>query len=231
MIKSSYCQLCKHYVQVEEIYPSGEEPVIVYSWHKCNKNNFICLSQSELKAQYEGCRDESPICAYGIPHDILNEINILNKIDSSKRLISPDMSLFLFICYPCRNNADFMLKLGAVASLLELNIKVLRSSMEHYEDEWKGLKLLDQLFKEKNLSTPEVDQAIDNLKSIPALRSKSAPFHLPSPDEAKILANKVGIDLNASSPEKWQNNADKLLEFFLSALKAINKGLEPLYNI
>ncbi|MBP7071629.1 MAG: hypothetical protein KBA97_11240 [Methanothrix sp.] len=107
---------------------------------------------------------------------------------------------------------------------MELDIKVLRSCVNFYENDWKGLKLLNQLLQEKNY-TPEIKKSIDDLKTISELRSKSAPFHIPSPKVSKILSNKLNIDMNASSPEKWQKNGDKLLEFFLAALKVINKGM------
>lgn len=140
------------------------------------------------------------------PRQIIGEI-IGEKEDLIK--ITPEQSSF--ISAPCYSWTDFTNKIGALASLLEMNVEALRKVLPTYEKSWKGVKLLKALFEEKGKHSDEVENAIDLLRDIITLRNKIAPYHIPSERESSEILKKLGIVLTASSPTEWQKNADILL--------------------
>ncbi len=227
------CRICEHYGLVYEEYPSEDESILVYSFHKCSAFNKIYFSVSELEEEYKTCSKKSIKIGYGTPREILKEIQLINisfkQISGTKEVlikITPDVASFMSA--PCYSLIDFESKIGALASLLEINIKALREIVSSYENDWKGLKLLEVFFVEKNMYTDDLKNSLDILRDITTLRNKIAPYHTPSEKEALEILKNLGIALTASSPKEWERNADILLRKFLSALQKLREFLSPL---
>lgn len=219
------CRICDSYILIDERYPSIEEPYLIRNYHKCTKHDKICLSLYQLRLQYENCLDKKLNITYGISHSIINEVNKVNGIfykitNDRAELIEIDQHTVIYMSNPCRSISDFVLKLGALSLLLEMNITVLRKCVKDYDEQWKSIKLLEIMVKERREiigDTEEIDGALTTLRYIAALRNKLAPFHKSS-SEAIELAQNLGIPLDVSSATEWQNNADILLDKFLSSL-------------
>ena len=227
------CRICEHYEVVYEEYPSNDEPVLAYSFHKCSILNKIYFSVSELREAYNICTQKSIKIGYGIPSEILKEIQLINlsfrQISGEKEnliKITPEQSSF--ISAPCYSSVDFTNKVGALASLLDMNIGILRKVVTKYEEDWKGIKLLEILLMEKGKYSDDLKTAITTLKNIVKLRNKIAPYHPPSEREASEILKGFGISLAASSPTEWQKNADILLKKFLHSLQKLREVLSSL---
>ena len=224
------CRVCDHYELVYEEYPSNDEPILVFSFHRCSAFNKIYFSTSELEKEYKSCSRKSIRIGYGIPGEIIKEIQLINlsfrqivgkKEDLIK--ITPEQSSF--ISSPCHSWVDFVTKIGALASILEMNIEALREVISSYEDNWRGLKLLEALFVERRRYNNDLKIVLNLLRDIVTLRNKIAPYHPPSEREAAEVLKRLGITLTASSPAEWQRNADILLRKFLSALQKLREQL------
>lgn len=227
------CRICEHYEVVYEEYPSSDEPILVYSFHKCSILNKIYFSLSELREAYNICTQKSIKIGYGIPGEILKEIQLINlsfrQISGKKEnllKITPEQSSF--ISAPCYSLVDFTSKVGALASLLEMNIEILREVVSKYEDDWKGIKLLETLLMEKGKYSDDLKTAITTLRDIVTLRNKIAPYHLPSEREASEILKRFGISLSASSPTEWQKKGDILLKKFLYSLQKLREILSSI---
>lgn len=227
------CRICEHYELIYEEYPSADEIILVYSFHKCSALSKIYFSQSELEEAYKSCSQKSIKIGYGVPGEILKEIQLINlafrQITGKKEdlmKITPGQSSF--ISSPCYSWVDFTNKIGALASILEMNVEALRKVVSTYNKDWRSLKLLTVLFEERGKYTDELKKEIDLLRSIITLRNKIPPYHPPSEKESQEILKKLGIVLTASSPTEWQRNADTLLKKFLLALQKIRENLSSL---
>jgi len=226
------CRVCEHYELVYEEYPSEENPIMVFSFHKCNAFDRIYFSILELKEAYTNCPKKSIRIGYGIPGEIIKEINLINlsfrQISGEKKnliKITPEQSSV--VAAPCYSVVDFERKVGVLVTLLDMDIKMLRKVVSTYEENWKGITLLERLFIERGKYSNDTKTAITTLRDIVALRNKIVPYHRPSKEAIEILKN-LGINLAASSPTEWQNNADILLRKFLWALQKIREELSSL---
>jgi|GEM_PF-1783580 len=226
------CRVCEHYELVYEEYPS-DEPVIVYSFHKCSAFNRIHFLTSELKEAYDNCPKKSIKVGHGVPNEIINEIKLINlsfwqlsgeKVDLIK--VTPDQATLM--SSPCYSSVDLANKIGVLASLVEMDVKELRKLVTNYEKEWKGLKLLEVLFKERGKYSDELERALRVLRDIVMLRNKIPPYHPPAEKEALELSKRIGIQLTATSQPEWQKNADILLQKFLSAIRTLRIALSDL---
>ncbi len=227
------CRVCEYYELVYDEYPSSDEPIIVHSFHKCSAFNKIYFSISELKEAYNSCPKKSIKVGYGIPNEILNEIKLINlsfrqllgeRVDLVR--VSPDQATLM--SSPCYSFVDFAHKIGVLASLVEMNIEALRKLVTNYEKDWKGLKLLEALFKEKGKYNDEIERALNILRDIVTLRNKIPPYHPPSEKEALDVSKRLGVQLTATSQPEWQKNADILLQKFLLALRTLRSALSDL---
>jgi len=226
------CKVCDHYELVYEEYPSSE-PVIVRSFHKCSAFNRIYFSISELKEAYTNCPKRSIKVGYGISSEIINEVKSINlsfgqllgeKVD----LIKVTLDQATLMSSPCRSYVDFANKVGVLASLVDVNIEGLRELATNYEKEWKGLKLLETLFKEKGEYSDELERALGILRDIVMLRNKIPPYHPPAEQEALELSKRLRTPLTVTSQTEWQRNADILLQKFLSAIRTLRITLSDL---
>lgn len=227
------CRVCDYYELVYEEYPSNDEPILVFSFHRCSAFNKIYFSIGELEKAYKTCFKKSIKIGYGIPGEIIKEINLINLsfrqiINKKENLIKITPEQSSFISSPCQSWVDFVTKIGALASVLEMNIDALRKVISSYEDNWKGLKLLETLFVERGKYNDNLKMAFNFLRDIIMLRNKIAPYHSPSEKEAKEVLKKIGITLTASLPTEWQKNADILLNKFLSALRKLRERLSSI---
>jgi hypothetical protein len=128
-----------------------------------------------------------------------------------------------FISAPCHSFNDFTIKLGAIASIFELEVALIRKHLKHYEDDWKGFKLLKQLFEEKEVFDERLKGACEFVNRILVLRSKLPPFHHPSMDEAQKIIRELGLKFPARSMTEWQENGEILLQKLLGALRIMRE--------
>jgi len=224
------CRVCDYYELVYEEYPSNDEPILVFSFHRCSAFNKIYFSIGELEKAYKSCSKKSIKIGYGIPGETIKEIKLINLsfrqiIGKKEDLIKITPEQSSFISSPCQSWVDFATKIGALASVLEMNIDALREVISSYEDNWRGLKLLETLFVERGKYNDDLKMAFNLLRDIVTLRNKIAPYHPPSEKEAAEILKRLGITLTASLPTEWQRNADILLKKFLSALQKLREQL------
>lgn len=226
------CRVCEHYEFIYEEYPDNE-PVIVYSFHKCSAFDRIYFSVSELKDAYINCPRRSIRVGYGIPGEIINEIKAINlsfwqllgeRID----LIRVTTDQVTLMASPCYSYIDLASKVGVLASLVEMNIKELRKLVKNYEEDWKGLKLLEVLFKDRGKYSDDLERALKILRAAVMLRNKIPPYHPPSEREALKMAKRLGIQLTVTSQSEWQRNCEILLQKFLLAIRTIRIVLSDL---
>jgi len=231
------CRVCENCILVDQVYPSREEPIIVRKWCKCNKTGEIFLTQEELRKAYIQCPYRRPKIGYGIPSEIIDEINEINFIvkaitgrDESLIDIKPEVATLL--ASPCYSVIDFEVKVGALASLLEMNIGLLRTLLDKYNIEYnkdeKSIKLLKRLFKAKGVEDTLIYDALDFLRKIVDLRNKLPPYHKPSTSEAREIMRELGIGFPVENSSGWQKNSEILLKRFLEAIRAIRRGLRDL---
>ncbi len=226
------CRVCESYERVYEEFPSANEPIIVYSYHRCSAFDKIFFSTPELRDAFRNCPKKSLKIGYGTPMEIVEEIKSINlafrQITGKKEnLIEIKSEQATLMSSPCFSIVDFTTKVGVLASILEMNVGALREVVSKYNNDWGSLKLLETLFIEKEIYNDDLKSALNLLKDIVALRNRLAPFHSPSM-EAREIAKRLGISLTVSQQDEWQRSAEILLNKFLSSLRRIRVALSTL---
>lgn len=231
------CRVCENCIFVDQIYPSIEEPIIVRKWCRCSKTGEIFLTQEDLRKAYIQCPYRQPKIGYGLPSEILDEINEINFIvmaltGRNESLIDIKPEIATLLASPCYSVIDFEVKIGALASLLEMNISLLRTLLDKYNIEYgkdeKSIKLLKRLFKAKRVEDASIYEALDFLKKVVNLRNKLPPYHRPSTSEAREIMRELGIGFPAENSSGWQKNSEILLKRFLEALRILRRGLRTI---
>jgi len=229
--------VCENCILVDQVYPSPEEPIIVRKWCICSKTGEIFLTQEDLRRAYIQCPHRQPKIGYGLPSEIVDEINEINFIvkaltGRNENLIDIKPEIATLLASPCYSVIDFEVKVGALASLLEMNISLLRTLLDKYNIEYakdeKSIKLLKRLFKAKGVEDTLIYEALDFLKKVVDLRNKLPPYHRPSTSEAREIMRELGIGFPVENSSGWQKNSEILLKRFLEAIRGIRRGLRDL---
>jgi hypothetical protein len=102
-----------------------------------------------------------------------------------------------------------------------MDVTLLRDLVNKYEEEWRGLKLLERFLEEISVSNIE---AMALLRNIVELRNKMHPYHSPS-SEVVDLMRKLGLVFPVSASIDWKQNCDILLRKFYTALGSLRSTL------
>jgi len=230
------CRFCENCRLVDEEFPSANEPILVKRWYECSVTKEVFLTLDELRKAYAKCSHRAPKVGYELPSRILDEVDginlaISNILRQKVKVIEVKSETMAYIASPCHSRVDFETKVGALATLLEMNISILRKVLDKfgksYEKDEKSLKLLNRLFSEKNMMTPELSASLSFLEQLVRLRNKLPPYHTPSMEEAREIMKSLGIASPAEAGE-WQNNSEILLKKFLNALRELRIALTRL---
>lgn len=231
------CRVCENCIPVDQSYPSYEEPVIVRKWCRCAKTGEIFLTQEDLRKAYVQCPYRRPRIGYGLPSEIIDEIDEINFIIKTltgrdEKLIDIRPEVVAHIASPSYSIVDFKVKVGALASLLEMNIGLLRNLLDKYgvkygRDE-KSIKLLRRLFEARGFEDTSIYDALDFLRRIVDLGNKLPPYHRPSLNEAREIMRELGIEFPVESPGGWQRNSEISLKRFLEALRTLRRALRSI---
>ena len=221
------CRVCENCRLVDEEFPSADEPILVKKWYECSVTKEVFLTLDELRKAYAKCSHRAPKVGYGLPSGILEEIDginlaISNMLGQKVKVIEVKPETAAYIASPCYSRVDFETKVGALASLLEMDIGILRTLLDKfgisYKKDEKSLKLLNRLFSGKNMVTPELLASLSFLEQLVKLRNKLPPYHTPSMEEASEIMKSLGIAFPAEAGG-WQKNSEILLKKFLNALR------------
>jgi len=225
------CRVCDNCRLIDEEFPSTREPILVKRWYECSITGEVFLTLDELREAYVRCSHRVVRVGHGLPREILEEIDGINLAISyilgrKAKVIKVKPEIVAYIASPCYSRVDFETKVGALASLLEMDISVLRELLNKfgikYERNEKSLKLLNRLFSGKNMMSPELANALNFLEQMVRLRNKLPPYHTPSMEEAREIMRSLGIAFPTS---KWQSSSEILLKKFLNALKELRIAL------
>ena len=229
------CRFCKNCRLVDEEFPSANEPILVKRWYECSVTKEVFLTLDELRKAYAKCSHRAPKVGYDLPSRILDEVDGINLAISSilgqkVKVIEVKSETMAYIASPCHSRVDFEAKVGALATLLEMDISILRKLLDKfgisYEKDEKALKLVNRLFSEKKM-TSELRASLSFLEQLVRLRNKLPPYHTPSMEEAREIMKNLGIALPAEAGE-WQSNSEILLKKFLNALRELRIALTRL---
>ena len=227
------CRACENFRLVDEKFPSLNEPVLVRKWCECSVKGEVFLTSDELRRAYIECSQRVVKIGYGIPREILEEIDGINLaiskiLGQNVKAIYAEPEVITYVASPCYSRVDFEVKVGALTSLLEMNLDVLKTLLDkfkiNYERDEKSLKLMKRLFSGREMLNPELVEALSFLTQVVELRNKLPPYHKPSPEEVRELMEGLGTALPLESSE-WQKTSEILLRKFLNALKTLRKAL------
>ena len=230
------CRVCENCTLVDDEFPSTDEPILVKKWYEYSLTKEIFLTLDELRRAYAKCSHRMLKVGHGLPREILEEVDginlaISNMLGRKVKVIEVKPETATYVASPCYSRVDFEAKVGALASLLEMNIGVLRELLNkfgiNYEKNEKSLKLLNRLFSGKNILSPELINSLNFLEQIVRLRNKLPPYHTPSIEEAREIMKNLEIMLPVEA-SGWQSNSEILLRKFLKALRELRVKLTRL---
>jgi len=169
------CRVCENCRLVDEEFPSANEPILIKKWYECSVTKEVFLTLNELKKAYAKCSHRALKVGYGLPSGILEEIDginlaVSNMLGQKVKVIEVKPETAAYIASPCYSIVDFETKVGALASLLEMNIGILRKLLDKfgisYEKDEKSLKLLNRLFSGEDMLSPELLTSLSFLEQL-----------------------------------------------------------------
>jgi len=224
------CTYCQNLETVDEEIPSNEDPIFVKKYHICKASVFsTAFTKRELVDHYSDCTVRIEITGHGDVDELLNETETVNIIfqkvsqNNSLTLLKIDTHTGAGLASPCISQMDYFQKIAFLASVLEINSSEIRKIVEHYEDEWKGVKLLKQYLEEKNQIN---HAAFEFLERVIRLRNKRYPTHKFDSNEVTKIMKSMGLLYPVSAKTEWQRNWDATLRKFTGSLRDIRLALQ-----
>jgi len=241
------CEACEYYTLIDVAFPHEKEPIIVERLGYCRRTGKVFWTTDEAKKTFIQCpyrthKTSEPVdmSFHDIAREIIREIKVINSliksfINEKEDPIEVDPEIATELASPCISYKDFVFKVGILASLLEIDVSMLRKVLEkygiQYKQDEKSLKLLERLLENRGYKDEAANQALNWLKGLRELRNKLPPYHKPSPPEDIIkIMKELGLRPYTNTSSDWQLNCNHLLSKFLSALKTIRERLQALIS-
>ena len=98
--------------------------------------------------------------------------------------------------------------------MLDIDIEALRRLVSEYKENWKSIRLVKQLLKERRL-LDEVRDAIELWKDLVRLRDCSYPYHRASERGILEIMSRLGLKY---PPIRWEGLYSSLFRKFVSSL-------------
>jgi len=154
-------------------------------------------------------------------HVIVNTIkscNLLFKHLTDTPLFREDIEAVNGLHVPCQNEEDFLVKLGGLKTLFEVDLDPIRLKLKDFKKDWKLLKLVEQWFCENHLAYDK--NMFQTWRDIIDLRDASFPYH---PTDTRI----VGLlrSFGHSFPVQYAKLYDSILDKFLESLNLLQIAL------
>jgi len=222
------CRACEYLEFVDEEFPSPEEPIIVHKYYKCRRMKEIIFALRELKERYRSCSFRKERTKKGIISEFESEVRMINVIFTQllgeRKLVEVmkiDTRVIAELGTSCFSEKDFFVKIGYIYNVLDMDIEALRRLVSKYEEDWKGIKLVEQFLRERGLLN-EIKDVIEFWKDLVRLRDCSYPYHRASERRVLEIMNRLGLKYPSA---KWEDLYSSLFQRLTSSLGKFRKVL------
>jgi len=187
---------------------------VLLATRRIQEENEILIRRNETLQRY--------IVASERAHVIVNTIkscNLLFKhLTDVSHLFREDIQVVSGLHLPCENEKDFLVKLGGLKTLFEVDLDPIRLKLKDFKKDWKLLKLMEQWFCENDLAYDK--NMFQTWRNIIDLRDASFPYH---PTDTRIVDLLRSFD--QSFPVQYAKLYDSILDKFLESLNLLQIAL------
>lgn len=188
---------------------------------KCRVTWETSFSKGETKRFRLACKEVSVPAQIA---ELISQCNLLfNEITSCEEVFKESMRVAVELHTSCKSDKDFTQKVGVLCNLFEIKLECLRSQLKHYDEEWKSIRLVEELLNEHGISYNK--DMIEIWRSILEFRNASTPFHR-ADGRVVRLCEFFGQEFPPKYVELWKGVMLKFkhsLELFIEALKAMRR--------
>jgi HD superfamily phosphohydrolase len=125
---------------------------------------------------------------------------IVDRLIPGFVMFRSDMEIGSEIHSPCTNQDDFSIRIGAIATIFDVETEALRKVIRNPKQEWKSIRLIEEWMSQ--MGARDWKQATVVWKRIKELRNASFPYH-PGSSEIVELVKYFGGDFPVDYPRLW----------------------------